>query len=88
MTAGTRAVTHEPAKPLPGYPYSHVRLDDVFLDDCDECVKVTVHGCEHYLHRSALFCLYEQIQRYFKGVPGEEKMPMVMDGFLLGDELF
>lgn len=41
--------THEPESPLPGWPRSHV--DSELTDwDTDECVVVTIHGVQHYLH--------------------------------------
>jgi hypothetical protein len=43
--------THEPTMPLPGWPKSHVSVD-LTGDDEFECVLVTIHGVEHYLHAS------------------------------------
>ncbi|MFC9816091.1 hypothetical protein ACFVJM_28990 [Streptomyces virginiae] len=41
--------THEPEVPLPGWPRSHVD-SELTGEDEDECVLVTVHGVQHYLH--------------------------------------
>ena len=41
--------TREPEEPLPGWPASHVAAE-LTGDDDFECVRVTVHGVEHYLH--------------------------------------
>ncbi|MEU3690762.1 hypothetical protein [Streptomyces narbonensis] len=43
--------THEPPDPLPGWPESHVRAE-LTGDDEFECVRVTIHGVDHYLHAS------------------------------------
>lgn len=43
--------THEPAEPLPGWPASHVSAE-LTGDDEFECVRVTIHGVEHYVHAS------------------------------------
>lgn len=43
--------TREPDEPLPGWPQSHVAAE--LTDDDDfECVRVTIHGVQHYLHAS------------------------------------
>lgn len=52
---------------------NRVCLEDVFLDDCDECVKITIHGVEHYLHQTTTLELYHQIKAYFKGLPQFKK---------------
>lgn len=44
-----RQTTHEPVMPLPGWPGSHVSVE-LTDDEFDECVLVTVHGVDHYLH--------------------------------------
>jgi hypothetical protein len=42
--------TREPEFPLPGWPESHVCVELTEPDWKSECVKVTIHGIEHYLH--------------------------------------
>lgn len=79
--------THEPLQPLPNYPESHVRLEDVFFEDCAECVKITIHGTEHYLHRTTAFALYEQLQQYFKNLSDDDKDMLIHYGSELGEEL-
>lgn len=80
-------ITHEPKIPLANYPMSHVCVEDVFLKACAECVKVTIHGHEHYLHRTTAFALYEQLQKYFQGLSPVEKAMMLQFGSELGPEL-
>ena len=41
--------THEPAEPLPGWPRSHATTE-LTGDEQFECVRVTIHGVDHYLH--------------------------------------
>lgn len=79
--------THEPEKPLEGFPYSHVKVDDVFFDSCDECVKVTIHGTQHYLHRTTAFSLYEQLRDYFKNLSDPDKLLLTLGGIKLDDNL-
>lgn len=79
--------THEPKTPLPNYPFSHVNLEDVFQDSCAECVKVTIHGHAHFLHRTTAFSLYEQLQTYFKNLSPAEKLILIQFGSQLGPEL-
>ena len=81
-------VTHEPQNALPGFPYSHVKVDDVFYENCAECVKLTIHGDEHYLHQTTAFALYKQLQNYFKELNEVQKMLLILNGSELGDELF
>jgi hypothetical protein len=54
--------THEPCEPLPNWPESHV---SVKLTDASalECVKVTVHGVEHYLHATTARELEQMLTR-------------------------
>ncbi len=80
-------ITHEPKEPLSNYPYSHVKVEDVFDNDCLECVKVSVHRHQHYLHRTTAFSLYMQLQDYFKSLSDEEKELMISCGSELGEEL-
>lgn len=58
----TVAETHEPDMPLPGWPSSHAAcaLTDA---DQDECVVVTVHGVEHYLHATTARELQESLSK-------------------------
>ena len=79
--------THEPNVPLPNWPLSHVSVEDVFLQPCTECTKVTIHGNEHYLHRTTAFALYQQLQNYFRGLSAAEKEFMIACGSELGTEL-
>lgn len=80
--------THEPKTSLPDFPYSHVKVDDVFSWECAECVKVTIHGCEHFLHRTTAFSLYSQLQDYFRNLSDAEKAFLLFGGTELGSELF
>ncbi len=80
--------THEPQKPLADYPYSHVKVNDVFMDDCEECVCVVIHGCKHFLHRTTAYSLYEQLQEYFKSLSDTDKKLLVQFGTNLGNEIF
>ena len=79
--------TYEPVNPLPDYPNSHVKVDDVFDEKCEECVRVTIHGYQHYLHRTTAFALYDQLQQYFKGLSEFQKNLLIMCGTNLGTEL-
>ena len=81
-------VTHEPEIPFPDWPYSHVYIEDVFFSDYDECIKVTIHGVEHYLHRTTALSLYEQLQTYFKNLSPQDKQLLTIYGSKLGDELY
>lgn len=80
-------VTHEPQIPLPNFPLSHVKVDDVFHTDNDECMKITIHGTEHYLHQTTAFSLYEQLQKYFKDLPVSDKQLKMQMGWRFGKEL-
>lgn len=66
-------ITHEPEHPLPGFPESHVKVDDVFAEDHAECVRITIHGAEHYLHRTTALALFEQLYGYFQNLSAAEK---------------
>jgi len=59
--------THEPTEPLPGWPKSHVS-SELTGDDQFECVRVTIHGVEHYLHattaRELQLMLEENLKAY------------------------
>lgn len=44
----TKTETHEPAIPR-DWPNGHVNVK-LTGDEVDECVKVTIHGIDHYLH--------------------------------------
>lgn len=79
--------THEPQMPLANYPYSHVKVNDVFMDDCDECVCIMIHGQKHYLHRTTAYSLYEQLQEYFKNLSNMEKDLLIQFGTNLGNEI-
>ncbi len=79
--------THEPENPLPNYPHSHVKVDDVFMENCSECVKITIHGVEHFLHRTTAFALYDELQQYFKKLSRIEKNLLIQFGSDLGEEL-
>ena len=80
--------THEPSLPMEGFPYSHVKVDDVFGEKCEECVRITIHGVPHYVHRTTAFSLYEQLQQYFKDLSPADKRLLIENGSALGSELF
>lgn len=65
--------THEPLNPLPNFPYSHVKVEDTFYEDVDECLSITIHENKHYLHRTTALSLYEQLQQYFRKLTEAEK---------------
>ncbi len=79
--------THEPKTPLPDFPYSHAKVEDVFKDSCPECIKITIHGDEHFVHRTTAFALYEQLQQYFRNLSPAEKEIMIYYGSNLGAEI-
>lgn len=41
--------THEPRIPQ-NWPVGHVFVQDATLTRHDECILVTIHGVQHYLH--------------------------------------
>lgn len=52
--------THEPDAPLSGWPRSHA--DSELTDpEADECVVVTVHGVQHYLHSTTAQALHASL---------------------------
>jgi len=55
------SVTHEPERPLPGWPESHARAESVFGEPSAECIKITVHGVTHYLHGTTAAALATQL---------------------------
>ncbi|WP_328320976.1 hypothetical protein [Streptomyces sp. NBC_00388] len=54
--------THEPTTPHPNWPESHVRVG-LTGDDAEECVKVTIHGAEHYLHATTARELHRMLEK-------------------------
>ena len=80
--------THEPLNPLPNWPDSHVDVQNVFFEECPECVKITIHNCEHYLHRTTTFELYKKIQTYLKNLSDADKKFLIAAGSDLGEELW
>lgn len=80
-------VTHEPDSPRPNWPESHVNVTNVFYDSCSECVKITIHDCDHYLHNTTALALYTMLQEYFKDLPLFSKMLMMQNGCKMGEEL-
>jgi len=41
-------VTHEPLKPI-NWPFGHVNVVFTGIEE-DECLKITIHDSEHFLH--------------------------------------
>lgn len=52
--------THEPEEPLPGWPTSHATSQLTDMDQT-ECVKVTIHGVDHYVHATTARALWESL---------------------------
>lgn len=80
-------VTHEPEVALEGWPLSHVRVVDTLADDVPECLKVVIHGNEHYLHQTTAFALYQQLQAYFQNLSDAGKLFLILNGSELGPEI-
>jgi hypothetical protein len=63
--------THEPLKPLPNWPKSHVNVVLTGTDQ-NECIEVVVHGIKHYLHsttaRALEEMLHESLEAYNESV--------------------
>lgn len=80
-------VTHEPEVALEGWPLSHVRVVDTLSDDVPDCLKVVIHGNEHYLHHTTAFALYQQLQVYFQNLSDADKLLLMLNGSELGPEI-
>ncbi|MFJ9027579.1 hypothetical protein ACIRQP_03485 [Streptomyces sp. NPDC102274] len=73
--------THEPGMPLPNWPSSHVSAQ-LTGDDQDECVKVTIHGVDHYLHATTAHELHTALGErldQFNGVTRAAGLPGVRE---------
>ncbi|NWF25219.1 hypothetical protein HW130_02900 [Streptomyces sp. PKU-EA00015] len=71
--------TREPEQPLPDWPKSHVSAE-LTGDDQFECVLVTIHGVEHYLHASTareLQLMLDSKLKEYNGVCEELGVPQV-----------
>lgn len=75
----TLRATHEPIVPLATWPQGHVDVAITDPED-DECIVITIHGVQHYLHSSTARALNDQLEDKLKewnGVAAAAGLPGV-----------